>query len=143
MSLDLMINEKQIVIDLPAPTSAGFLELGKDVKVLSIRNLRNESERISRTKSYRRSFYKKITAHFSIGTRDPEIHFNFIGAGANRIVYRNNHFEAVWSFLGRPYCRGTKARPNGNSGHLAHSQRGYSAPRGEWGNIFFSMSALC
>ena len=90
LSLDLMINEKQIVIDLPAPTSAGFLELGKDIKVLSIRNLRNESERISRTKSYRRSFCKKVAVYLSIGTRGPEINFDFIGAGANRIVYRNN-----------------------------------------------------
>ena len=90
LSLDFLRHGEQIVIDLPAPTSTCFLELGPDINVLALRNLWDEGERISRAKSYRRSFCKKIAARFSIGSSDHEIFFDYVGAGANRIVFRNN-----------------------------------------------------
>ena len=90
LSLDLLLQGEQIVIDLPAPTSTCFLELGPDINVLSLRNLWDEGERISRSKSYRRVFCTKIAARFSIGSSVHEIFFDYIGAGANRVVFRNN-----------------------------------------------------
>ena len=89
LSLDLMINEKQLVIDLPKPMSTCFLELGNDIQLLSISNCW-ESGRVSRTKSHRRAFYKTIKVCVSIGSDTQDITFTYIGAGANRIVYRNN-----------------------------------------------------
>ena len=85
LSLDLMLRGEQIVIDLPAPTSTCFLELGPDINLLSLRNLWDEGERVSRTKSYRRAFCKKIAVN-----SEHEIPFDYIGAGANRVAFRNN-----------------------------------------------------
>ena len=90
LSLDLMLRGEQIVIDLPAPISTCFLELGPDINLLSLRNLWNEGERISRTKSYRRAFCTKIEARFSIGSSEHAFPFDYIGSGANRVVFRNN-----------------------------------------------------
>ena len=53
LSLDLMLRGEQIVIDLPAPTSTCFLDLGPDINLLSLRILWDEGERVSRAKSYR------------------------------------------------------------------------------------------
>ena len=90
LSLDLLINGEQVVIDLPNPISTCFLDLGTDINVLSFRNLWNEGERVSRTKSHRRAFCTKIAVRVSIGTAIHEVFFDFIGAGANRVVFRNH-----------------------------------------------------
>ena len=90
LSLDLLLNGEQIVIDLPNPTSTCFLDLGTGINVLSFRNLWNEGDRVSRTKSYRRAFCTKIAVRFSLGSVIEEIFFDFIGAGANRVVFRNH-----------------------------------------------------
>ena len=90
LSLDLLLNGEQIVIDLPNPTSTCFLDLGTDINVLSFRNLWNEGDRVSRTKSHRRAFCTKIAVRFSMGSDIHEIFFDFIGAGANRVVFRNH-----------------------------------------------------
>ena len=88
--LDLLINGEQVVIDLPKPISTCFLDLGNDINVLSFRNLWNEGERVSRSKSHRRVFCTKIAVRVSIGSSAHEVFFDFIGCGANRVVFRNN-----------------------------------------------------
>ena len=90
LSLDLLINGEQVVIDLPKPISTCFLDLGNDINVLSFRNLWNEGERISRSKSHRRVFCTKIAVRVSIGSSIHEVFFDFIGCGANRVVFRNH-----------------------------------------------------
>ena len=90
LSLDLLVNGEQLVIDLPNPTSSCFLDLGNDINVLSFRNIWHEGDRLSRTKSYRRAFRTKIAVRFSLGSVIQEIFFDFIGAGANRVVFRNH-----------------------------------------------------
>ena len=90
LSLDLLINGEQVVIDLPNPISTCFLDLGTDVNVLSFRNLWNEGERVSRSKSHRRAFCTKIAVRVSIGSAFHEVFFDYIGAGANRVVFRNH-----------------------------------------------------
>ena len=90
LSLDLLLHGEQIVIDLPAPTSTCFLDLGANITALSFRNLWNEGDRVSRAKSHRRAFCKKIAVRFTTGSDIHEIFFDFIGAGANRVVFRNN-----------------------------------------------------
>ena len=88
--LDLLINGEQVVIDLPKPISTCFLDLGNDINVLSFRNLWNEGERISRSKSHRRVFCTKIVVRVSIGSSAHEVFFDYIGCGANRVVFRNH-----------------------------------------------------
>ena len=90
LSLDLLINGEKVVIDLPKPISTCFLDMGTDVDVLSFRNLWDEGERISRSKSHRRVFCTKIVVRVSIDSEIHEVPFDFIGAGANRVVFRNH-----------------------------------------------------
>ena len=56
LSLDLLINGEQVVIDLPKPISTCFLDLGTDITAMPFRNVWNEGDRVSRTKSHRRAF---------------------------------------------------------------------------------------
>ena len=90
LSLDMEIYDKQVVIDLPAPTTKGFLSLDSDAMVLALRNLWNEGERISKTSVYRRAFCTRLVAIFFFGSANHEICFSYIGAGANRIAFKNN-----------------------------------------------------
>ena len=84
LSLDLLINGEQVVIDLPKPISTCFLDMGTDINVLSFRNLWDEGERISRAKSHRRVFCTKIAVRVSIDSAIHEVFFDFIGSGATR-----------------------------------------------------------
>ena len=90
LNLDLLIHGEQVVVDLPKPISTCFLDMGTDVDVLSFRNLWEEGERISRTKSHRRVFCTKIAVRVSIESAIHEVFFDFIGSGANRVVFRNH-----------------------------------------------------
>ena len=90
LSLDLLINGDQVVIDLPKPISTCFLHFGSDVNVQSFRNLWSEGERVSRSKSHRRVFCTKIAVKVSIGSSAHEVFFDYIGCGANRLAFRSH-----------------------------------------------------
>ena len=83
--LDLQVCGSPIVVDLPAETSIGFLDLAENVKVLSFQSIWEGSAKISKTQSHRKAFYTKISVKFPFSDVETDIPFRHIGSGANRI----------------------------------------------------------